>query len=223
METTRECPVRQEQRRRGIWYLCLNRRLRITLFRQSSMHFASKNSDQPDGCCAAGWNRSLARTRNPYTVDSRRSSTTNSKRPWSSLCCSSTPRPGSSMSVEAELMRTQSVSTMPSPPVPFQRMLRAQTFPHASSFQQREVARWPSQGTSVGHRRPTRAACKREQEFQGTEWRRLQRPHVKTRTAQCRHPFTHSLAQSSRSRPALPRCTQPLTLAPRIRRSWCHT
>ena len=41
-------------------------------------------------------------------------STTNSKRPWSSPCCSSTPQPVSSMSVEAELVRTQTVSTMPS-------------------------------------------------------------------------------------------------------------
>ena len=35
---------------------------------------------------------------------------------------------------------------------------------------------------------------------------------------------THSLVQSSRSRPALPRCTSPLTLALRTsKRSWCHT
>ena len=56
-----------------------------------------------------------------------------------------------------------------------------------------------------------------------TERRRFQRHHVEARTVQLRHPFTHSLAQFSRSRPALRRCTQPLTLAPRIKRSWCHT
>ena len=52
--------------------------------------------------------------KNSYTVDSRRFSRTNSKRPRSSPCCSSTPQPVSSMSVEAELIRAQTVSTMPS-------------------------------------------------------------------------------------------------------------
>ena len=37
-----ECPVHQEQWRRGIWHLCLNRMRRIDLFRQSSMHFTFK-------------------------------------------------------------------------------------------------------------------------------------------------------------------------------------
>ena len=41
-------------------------------------------------------------------------STTNSKCPWSSPCCSSTPQPVSSMCVEVEQIHTQTVSTVPS-------------------------------------------------------------------------------------------------------------
>ena len=84
------------------------------------------------------------------------------------------------MSVEAELLRTQSVSTMLSPPVLFQRCCAPRLGTLCVLFFTREVARWPSQGSPVGNRRSTRAACKRKQEFQ--------RPYVKARTAQLTHP-----------------------------------
>ena len=58
-----ECSARQEQWRREIWHLYL------TVVVQQGGH--KPHSDT-----------------NLYTVDSRKSSTTNSKRPWSSLCCS---------------------------------------------------------------------------------------------------------------------------------------
>ena len=133
--------------------------------------------------------KSLTRTRNSYTVDSRRSATTNSERHYS-LCYSSTPRPVSSMSVEAELIRTQSVNTMPSPPVPFQRMLRAQTSYPVRPPLHKE--RWHGGQVKAhlsaigGPQGPLTSGSK----SQGTEWRRLQRHHVEARTAQLGHSFT---------------------------------
>ena len=124
------------------------------------------------------------------------------------------PRPVSSMSVGAELMRTQSVSTMPSHQCRSRGRCAPRLFPMCPPFNKE---RWhggqvKAHLSAIGGPQGPPASGSKSSKGLGAA---SNDPTLK----QLRHPFTHSLAQSSRSRPALPRCTQPLTLAPRIKRS----
>ena len=169
-----ECPVRQEQWRREIWH--------FLPLQEAQDRFLQTKFD------AFRLQRTLTNLTGVVRQGGKEASPGHETRTkWTAAgLCSSIPRPMSTMSVEAELIRTQTVTPCHHHQCRSRGCCAPRLCLYASSSPQREVARWPNQGTSVGHRRPTRAACKQKQES-GIEWRRLQRHHVRARTAQFRH------------------------------------